>query len=113
MPHQGVPMTIVEQLQTAREQLRSRTRSYSQEAAAAARHSAARAANRVLAAKRSVRTLAAAGQRLSSLSNRYFERMLGQQAHMIEGVIDDGAERLKRAAHAADFRKLIAEQKSL
>jgi phasin family protein len=105
-------MRIVEQLHLARDAFNARTRGYRQEAAAAARQSVARAASRVLAAKRSVRTLAAAGQRLSSLSNRYFERMLGQQAHMVEGIIDDGAERLKRAAHADGLREMLAEQKS-
>lgn len=106
-------MTIVDQIQTAREQLQTRARDFSEAAVAAARGSALGAAERVATAKQPIRTLAVAGQRLSSLSNRYFEQLFGQQAHTLEGVIEAGAERLKRAAKARNLREFIDGQRTL
>ena len=43
-------------------------------------------------------------------SHRYVAQLVKQQLHNLEGVIEDGAERLGIAAKAKDFRGLIAEQ---
>lgn len=106
-------MSLVNYIATSREDLRARARAYGDTAVAAARRSTLRAAERVAGAQSRVRTLAVAGQRLSNLSNRYLEQLIGQQAHTLEGVIDGGVERLKRAAKAATLRSLIDEQKTL
>lgn len=106
-------MTITNQINAAREQLEARARNYRQAAISAARDSARSAADRVAMAKQPVRTLAVAGQKLSSLSNRYFEQLFGQQAHTLEGVIEAGVERLKRAALAKTLTDLVEEQKDL
>ncbi len=106
-------MTIVNQIQAAREQLQARARNYRHAAVSAARGSVLGAAERVATAKQPVRTLAAAGQKLSNVSNRYFEQLLGQQAHTLEGVIEAGVERLKRAAKAENLGEFIAQQRDL
>ncbi len=106
-------MTFIDQFQTAREQLQTRARDFSEAAVEAARGSVLGAANRVNVAKQPIRTLAVAGQRLSNVSNRYFEQLFGQQAHTLEGVIEAGAERLKRAAKAESLKDLIKGQRTL
>jgi phasin family protein len=106
-------MTLTDQIHTAREQFQTRARTYRRAAVSAARDSVLNAAHRVAAAKQPVRTLAVAGQKLSHVSSRYFEQLFGQQAHMLEGAIEAGAERLKRAAKAETLRELINDQKDL
>lgn len=106
-------MTIVDQLNAAREQLQARARNYRHAAVSAARDSVRTAADRVATARQPVRTLAVAGQKLSNLSNRYFEQLFGQQAHAIEGVIDAGVERLKRAAKAESLSEFVQAQRDL
>ncbi|MCI0431625.1 MAG: TIGR01841 family phasin [Rhodospirillales bacterium] len=106
-------MTIVNQINAAREQLRARARNYRQAAVSAARDSVRSAADRVATVKQPVRTLAVAGQKLSNLSSRYFEQLFGQQAHTLEGVIEAGVERLKRAAQAETLADFVQEQKDL
>lgn len=106
-------MTLVHQIQSAREQLEARARSYRHAAMSAARGSALGAADRVAAAKQPVRTLTLAGQKLSNLSNRYFEQLLGQQAHTLEGVIEAGVVRLKSAAKADSLSALVEQQREL
>ena len=106
-------MTLTNQILSAREQLQARARDYRHAAVAAARGSALGAAERVAAAKQPVRTLALAGQKLSNLSNRYFEQLFGQQAHTLEGVIEAGVVRLKRAAKAESVRKFVEDQREL
>jgi hypothetical protein len=106
-------MTLVNQIQSAREQLEARARDYRHAALSVARGSALGAADRVAAAKQPVRTLALAGQKLSNLSNRYFEQLFGQQAHTLEGVIEAGVVRLKSAAKADSLRTLVEGQREL
>jgi phasin family protein len=106
-------MTIANQINAAREQLEARARNYGQAALSAARDSARTAAERVALAKQPVRTLAVAGQKLSSLSSRYFEQLFGQQAHTLEGVIEAGVERLKRASQAETLADFVQAQKNL
>ncbi|HEU4530482.1 MAG TPA: phasin family protein [Steroidobacteraceae bacterium] len=106
-------MTLTNQILSAREQLQARARDYRHAAVTVARGSALGAAERVAAAKQPVRTLALAGQKLSNLSNRYFEQLFGQQAHTLEGVIEAGVVRLKRAAKAESVRKLVEDQREL
>jgi phasin family protein len=106
-------MTIASQISAAREQIEARARNYRHAAVSAARDSVRTAADRVAMAKQPVRTLAVAGQKLSSLSSRYFEQLFGQQAHTLEGVIEAGAERLKRVAQAETLADLVEEQKDL
>ena len=104
---------LSEKLVAAAGQIRSQARTYGATAVDAARKSALRAANRVDAVKRPVRVLTDAGLRLSSLSGRYVERILGRQAGLIEAVIDDGAQRLKAAADADNLRSFIDEQREM
>lgn len=106
-------MNIAEKIHAARDQLRSRTQSYRANAVEGARRSALRAAERVSAARRPVRALAAAGRQLSSLSNRYIEQLIGQQAHALEGILEGGVERLKRAAKADSLRGFVSDQATL
>lgn len=106
-------MPLVDQIQTAREQFQSRARDFRHAAVHAARGSVLGAAERVATAKQPIRTLAVAGQKLSDLSNRYFTQIFGQQAHTLEGVIEAGAERLKRAAQAQTLRDLLEQQRKL
>jgi len=106
-------MTLSNQIQAAREQLQARAQTYRDTAISAARGSFLGAADRVAGAKQPVRALALAGQRLSSLSNRYFEQFFGQQAHTFEGVIEGGVERLKRAAKADSLAEFVSDQREL
>jgi phasin family protein len=100
-------------LSSTADQIRSQARAYGATALDAARQSALRAANRVDAVKRPVRVLADASLRLSSLSGRYVERILGRQAELIDAVIDDGARRLKAAADADSLGSFIEEQREM
>lgn len=113
-------MTFTHQISAARERLQARTENYRQAALAAAETavSAARgtvlsAADRVADARQPIRTIAVAGQRLSSVSNRYFTQLFGQQAHVLEGVVQAGSERLKRIAKSDSLAELVAEQREL
>jgi hypothetical protein len=50
---------------------------------------------------------------MTDVSHRYFARFVKQQLQNLEGVLEDGADRLGRAAEAKDFRALVAEQAKL
>lgn len=104
---------LTDKIISAADQLRSQARTYGATAMDAARESALKAASRVTAAKRPVRLLAEASLRFTTLSGRYFERILGKQAEIIETVIDAGAERLKSAARAENFRTLLQDQREM
>jgi phasin family protein len=106
-------MSIFNKIAATRESLTARARAYGDTAVAAARQSTLRAAERMAGAPSRVRTLATAGQRLSTLSNRCIEQMIDQQAHTIEGLIETGVERLRNAAQAKTLRSLIDNQKTL
>lgn len=106
-------MNISEKIQSARDQLRNSVHSYRTNALEGARQGALHAAERVSAIRGPVRALAASGQQFSNLSNRYVEQLIGQQAHALEGVLEGGVERLKRAAQADSLRSFVSGQATL
>ena len=106
-------MEIREQLMRARQRAEARVVDYRHAVAEAARRTAQQAADGVVAARTPMRIVADAGRRVNDASHRYLTQFVKQQLHNLEGVIEDGAERLSRAAQAKDFRGLIAEQAKL
>jgi phasin family protein len=106
-------MEIREQLSEARQKAQARVESYRHALVAKARQTAEQAANGVSAARAPLRVFAVAGRRLNEISHKYFGELVKQQVHTLEGVIEDGSERLSRAAQAKDLRTLIAEQRKL
>jgi phasin family protein len=106
-------MEIREQVSEARQKAQARIESYRQALTATARRAAEQAANGVCAAREPIRVMADAGRRLNDISHRYLGELVKQQLQTLEGVIEDGSERLNRAARARDLRTLIAEQKKL
>ena len=106
-------MEIREQLMRARQRAEARVGDYRHAVAEAARRTAQQAADGVVAARTPMRIVADAGRRVNDASHRYLAQFVKQQLHNLEGVIEDGAERLSRAAEAKDFRGLIAEQAKL
>ncbi|HZF24800.1 MAG TPA: phasin family protein [Steroidobacteraceae bacterium] len=106
-------MEIREQLSQARQRAQARVESYRDAVAATARRAAEQAANGVSAARGPICVVADAGRRVNDISHRYFAQLVKQQLHTLEGVIEDGSERLSRAAEARDFRALVVEQRKL
>lgn len=106
-------MEIREQLGRAREKARARLQNYRHVVVATARRTAQQAAQRASEAKAPIRVVAQAGRRVNDLSHQYFSKLLTQQLHNVESVIEDGTQRLNRAAQAQDFRTLIAGQAQL
>ena len=106
-------MEIREQLSEARQKAQARVENYRHALVAKARQTAEQAANGVSAARGPLRAFAVAGRRLNDISHKSFGELVKQQVHTLEGVIEDGSERLSRAAQAKDLRTLIAEQRKL
>ncbi len=106
-------MEIREQLMRARQRAEARVEDYRHVVVEAARRTAQQAAHGVVAARAPIQIVADAGRRVNDASHRYIAQLVKQQLHSLEGVIEDGAERLSRAAKAKDVRGLIAEQARL
>ena len=106
-------MEIREQLMRARQRAEARVEDYRHVVVEAARRAAQQAADGVVAARAPIQIVADAGRRVNDASHRYLAQFVKQQVHNLEGVIEDGAERLSRAAKAKDLRALIAEQAKL
>jgi Phasin protein len=106
----GEIMEIREQLIRARQRAEARVEDYRHVVLEAARRTAQQAADGVVAVRAPMQIVAEAGRRVNDASHRYVAQLVKQQLHNLEGVIEDGAERLSLAAKAKDFRGLIAEQ---
>jgi phasin family protein len=106
-------MEIREQLSRARQKAQARVENYRHTVVETARRTAQRAAQRALDAKTPIRIVAQASRRVNDLSHEYFSKLVTQQFRSLENVIEDGTERLSRAAEAQDFRALIAGQAKL
>lgn len=75
-----------------------------------ARNRAEKAADRVADGKKPVQTLSKLGLKLSAVSHRTADRVLKQQARMLEHQIDAVAQRLNVAATAKSFGELVRTQ---
>src|SRR5262245_3466454 len=106
-------MEIREQLLRAGQKAQARVGDYRETFIGLARKGALQAADGVTAVRTPVRIVADAGKRVNDVSHRYFAHFVRQQLHNLEGVLEDGADRLNRAAEAKDFRSLVAEQAKL
>jgi len=106
-------MEIREQLSEARQSAQARVESYRHAFLTKARQTAEQAASGVSAVRGPMRVFAGAGRRLNDISHKYFGQLVKQQLHTLEGVLEDGSERLSRAAQAKDLRTLIADQRKL
>lgn len=81
-----------------------------EQAADTARDSVAEAARKVEQVNTPVETLAAAGYKFNSLSHQAAERLLEQQFSFVKGFVDEGAERLRMLAKAADLQSAMNQQ---
>jgi len=77
---------------------------------ATARSRTEKAADRVVEGKKPVQTLSKLGLKLSAVSHRTADRVLKQQARMVEHQIDAVAHRLSAAAGAKSLGELIRTQ---
>lgn len=77
---------------------------------ATARSRTEKAADRVVEGKKPVQTLSRLGLKLSAVSHRTADRVLKQQARMVEHQIDAVAHRLSAAAAARSLGELISAQ---
>ena len=80
---------------------------------ATARSRTEKAAGRVVEGKKPVQTLSKLGLKLSAVSHRTADRVMKQQAKMLEHQIDAVAQRLNAAAAAKNLRELIRTQARL
>lgn len=95
---------------TISERILDQATAYAGRAVDAARIGAQRAAASFEAVETPVETLADAGRQLNALSYQYAGRMLDQGVQTVHGFIEDGAQRLRRAAKADDVRSLYQAQ---
>lgn len=95
---------------TIPERILDQATAYAGRAVDAARNGAQRAAAGFEAVETPVDTLADAGRQLNALSYQYAGRMLDQGVQTVHGFIEDGAQRLRRAAKADDVRSLYQAQ---
>lgn len=94
-------------------QLASRAQDYVEVSVERARSSVVQAAALVEQLQQPLKTLTAAGIRLTALSQRYAERLLSLQGELIGGTLADSAKRLRKAAQASDVRQLLSVQLKL
>jgi len=94
-------------------QLASRAQDYVEVSVERARSSVVQAAVLVEQLQQPLKTLTAAGIRLTALSQRYAERLLSLQGELIGGTLADSAKRLRKAAQASDVRQLLSVQLEL
>jgi hypothetical protein len=64
----------------------------------------------IASGKTPIRKLADTGIKLNRVSHKGFEKLVRNQASLLEGTLDDGAARLKLAARADSFRALVGDQ---
>lgn len=106
-------MNIVEQLSGVAGRFQSQIDGYRAQALEQARQRVKQAAEVVSATRTPVKTLVQAGQRLNSLTHDYVEHLLVAQARTVEGLIDQGVERLQRLAQADNAKSLVRQQTEL
>jgi DNA-binding protein HU-beta len=68
------------------------------------------AADMVSRTRQPVRRIAETGIKLNRISHKSVEKLVKQQAHIVESAIDSGAKNLKLAARADNLRDLFADQ---
>jgi hypothetical protein len=64
----------------------------------------------IASGKMPIRKIADTGIKLNRVSHKGFEKLVRNQASLLEGTLDDGAARLKLAARADSFRALVGDQ---
>lgn len=69
-----------------------------------------RAARLVANAKRPTQVIGEAGLRVNQVAHDGIEQMLRHQVHVVEGFMDESAQRLQLAAEAGSLRSLVNEQ---
>ncbi len=72
-----------------------------------------RAAAVVANAKRPTQRLGAASLRMNNVAHDGIEQLVRHQVHVVEGMMDEGAQRLQLAAEAGSLRSMLNEQVSL
>ena len=71
------------------------------------------AANAVDSLKNPAHILNGAGQKLNDLSHDYFGRLLKEQRKIVDGVVEDGAQRLRTMADADNLKEFWDNQVAL
>jgi phasin family protein len=64
-------------------------------------------------AKRPTQVIGAAGLRVNQVAHDSVEQLVKHQVHVIEGVMDESAQRLQLAAEAGSIQSLLNEQVAL
>ena len=64
-------------------------------------------------AKRPTQVIGEAGLRVNQLAHDSVEEMVRHQIHVLEGLMDDGAQRLQVASQAGSLQSLLSEQVAL
>jgi phasin family protein len=76
----------------------------------AARGALTRGARLMASAKRPTQVVGKAGLRLNQVAHDSVEQLLKHQVHVLEGLMDESAQRLQVAAEAGTLRSLVNEQ---
>ncbi len=106
-------MNLQERLFEMTANVRDQAGAYAARATHAARDSADRAADKVLAARTPVERLADASLRLNKLSAHCVEQLVSQQAATAQELLADGAQRLRVLAKARSLRDAWSDQVEL
>jgi hypothetical protein len=90
--------------------IRDRAATYAVHAISTLQQAAARAASRIEAVEVPVATLADAGRQLNAVAYECAGRMLDQGTKSLQGLLEDGAERLRLAGEAGNLAGLYRAQ---
>ncbi|MEO0973045.1 MAG: TIGR01841 family phasin [Pseudomonadota bacterium] len=77
------------------------------------RDALSRTARLVASAKQPTKKLGNAGLALNAAAHEGIEQLVMHQVHVVEGLVDDSAERLRLAAEAGSLRSLVTEQAAI
>jgi len=75
-----------------------------------ARQQTGKAASRVVRGKKPVKTISKLSLKLTAVTHRTADKVLKQQAKMVENQIDAVADRLRAAAESRNLRELVGSQ---
>ena len=95
------------------EDFKGRVKDTAENAIDQAKNSTQVAANAVGSLKNPAHTLNSAGMKLNDLSHDYFKRLLKEQRKIVDGVVEDGAKRIRVMADADNLKELWKTQRAL
>ena len=100
-------------LKNISEEFKARVRDTAEQAVDRAKNGTQVAANAVDSLKNPAHILNSAGSKLNDLSHDYFGRLLKEQRKIVDGVVDDSAQRLRAMADTGNLKEFWDSQVAL